>query len=123
MDSQQFLAEFGHIANAPGGVARLRELVLHLAVSGRLTNQLEEEDSSGFFAEIALKRERLGVDGEIRINRKIRIEKFLGDWQIPNNWQWCRFGELCSFSAGRTPSRKENKYWNTGELLICSMGR
>ena len=36
MDAQQFLAEFGHIANAPGGVARLRELVLHLAVSGDL---------------------------------------------------------------------------------------
>ncbi|MBK8115016.1 MAG: restriction endonuclease subunit S [Candidatus Accumulibacter sp.] len=121
MDAQQFLAEFGHIANAPGGVARLRELVLHLAVSGRLTNQFEEEDSSGFFAEIALKRERLGVDGEIRINRKIRIEKFLGDWQIPNNWQWCRFGELCSFSAGRTPSRKENKYWNTGEYPWLSI--
>lgn len=36
MDAQQFLAEFGHIANAPGGVERLRELVLHLAVSGNL---------------------------------------------------------------------------------------
>lgn len=121
MDAQQFLAEFGHIANAPGGVARLRELVLHLAVSGRLTNQLEGEDSSTFFAEIALKRERLGNDGEIRENRKVRNEKFLGDWQIPSNWQWCRFGELCSFSAGRTPSRKEGKYWNTGEYPWLSI--
>lgn len=32
MAAQRFLAEFGHIANAPGGVARLRELVFHLAV-------------------------------------------------------------------------------------------
>lgn len=39
MDAQQFLAEFGHIANAPGGVARLRELVLALAVQGRLVLQ------------------------------------------------------------------------------------
>ncbi|WP_283744730.1 restriction endonuclease subunit S [Sideroxydans sp. CL21] len=115
MDAQQFLAEFGHIANAPGGVAKLRELVLHFAVSGRLTNQLVGEDASLFLAEIALHREKLGNDGEIRINRKIRNENFLGSWQIPNNWQWCRFGELCNFSAGRTPPRKENKYWNTGE--------
>lgn len=27
MDAQQFLAEFGHIANAPGGITRLRELL------------------------------------------------------------------------------------------------
>ena len=57
----------------------------------------------------------LGNDGEIRINRRVRNEDFLGAWKIPSNWQWCRFGELCSFSAGRTPSRKESKYWNAGE--------
>lgn len=45
MDAQQFLAEFGHIANAPGGVARLREMVLALAVSGRLIEQAEINES------------------------------------------------------------------------------
>ncbi len=25
MDAQRFLAEFGHIANAPGGISKLRE--------------------------------------------------------------------------------------------------
>lgn len=38
MDAQQFLAEFGHIANAPGGVEKIRNLVLQLAVQGRLLN-------------------------------------------------------------------------------------
>lgn len=36
MDARQFLAEFGHIANAPGGVARLRDLVYSLASEGTL---------------------------------------------------------------------------------------
>ncbi len=36
MDAQQFLAEFGHIANAPGGVARLREMIRAFAVRGDL---------------------------------------------------------------------------------------
>ncbi len=36
MDDTQFLAEFGHIANSPGGVERLKELVLHLGVTGAL---------------------------------------------------------------------------------------
>ncbi len=46
MDAQQFLVEFGHIANAPGGVARLRELILALAVQGRLVEQLESAESA-----------------------------------------------------------------------------
>jgi type I restriction enzyme, S subunit len=36
MDAQIFLDNFGTIAEAPGGVQRLRELVLDLAVQGRL---------------------------------------------------------------------------------------
>lgn len=36
MDAQQFLAEFGHIARAPGGVQRIREMILLFGVSGRL---------------------------------------------------------------------------------------
>lgn len=114
MDAQQFLAEFGHIANAPGGVGKLRELVLHLAVSGKLTIQVVGEDAGDLFEEIKTKKSSLQSDGTIRVNRKIRSEKNQGGWQIPQNWLWCRFGELCSFSAGKTPSRKEGKYWQSG---------
>ena len=41
MDAKQFLAEFGHIANAPGGVMRLRELIFSLASDGRLLSDTE----------------------------------------------------------------------------------
>jgi len=42
MDAQRFLAEFGHIANAPGGVDRMRELVYELAGKGLLVTNGEE---------------------------------------------------------------------------------
>lgn len=115
MDAQQFLSEFGHVANAPGGVGKLRELVLHLAVSGKLTVQVVGEEAGDLFDDIKATQASLQSDGTIRVNRKIRSEKRQGGWQIPQNWLWCRFGELCSFSAGKTPSRKEGKYWNTGD--------
>ncbi|MEN5178416.1 restriction endonuclease subunit S [Comamonas testosteroni] len=115
MDAQQFLAEFGHIANSPGGVTRLRELVLHLAVSGRLGSHVAGESAADFLDEIQEVRTALQAEGAIRANRKVRSEKQLGPWEVPKNWIWCRFGELCHFSAGRTPSRKEGKYWNTGD--------
>lgn len=44
MDAQQFLAEFGHVANAPGGVTNLRNLILALAVQGRLVDQRASEE-------------------------------------------------------------------------------
>ena len=53
MDAQQFLAEFGHIANAPGGVGKLRELVLQLAITGTLTSQLDTDgDAHELLADI-----------------------------------------------------------------------
>jgi type I restriction enzyme, S subunit len=39
MDAQQFLAEFGIIANASGGVGRLRELILQLGISRKLVER------------------------------------------------------------------------------------
>lgn len=40
MDIQQFGVEFVHIANAPGGVEKLRLLVLQLAMQGKLLDQI-----------------------------------------------------------------------------------
>ena len=121
MDAQKFLAEFGHIANAPGGVGRLRELVLQLAISGKLTNQVIGEDAADFLDEIKATREALQADGAIRVNRKVRSEECHGGWPIPPNWIWCRLGELCNFVAGKTPSRKEAKYWNSGDYPWLSI--
>lgn len=43
MTPETFLKEFGAIANAPGGVQRLREMILQLAVMGKLVEQDAEE--------------------------------------------------------------------------------
>jgi len=115
MDAQQFLAEFGHIASAPEGIAQLRVLILNLAVSGKLTIQNDNEHSALLFEKIAIEHDRLLSKGNFKENKKLRNEEIKQPWPLPSNWQWTRFAELCSFSAGRTPSRKEGKYWNTGD--------
>ena len=38
MDVKQFIAEFGYIANAQGGVKRLRKMIYNLAITGDLIN-------------------------------------------------------------------------------------
>ena len=46
MNTATFMQNFGHLADAPGGVGKLRELVLDLAVRGKLVEQdsIEERD-------------------------------------------------------------------------------
>lgn len=89
MDAQQFLAEFGHFANAPGGVARLRELVLSLAFKGELCTP-SGESSNALLDDI--ERQRLDFNGETRKQRLTRqsntAEKSIGPYEIPKHWSW-----------------------------------
>ena len=39
MTVETFFANFGHLADAPNGVQKLRELILQLAVQGKLVPQ------------------------------------------------------------------------------------
>ena len=44
MDAKTFLENFGVIAEAPNGVVKLRELVLQLAVQGKLVEQNPKDE-------------------------------------------------------------------------------
>lgn len=89
MDARQFLAEFGHIANAPGGVAKLRELILSLAFKGELCPHSSESSDELLKA---IERQRLAFNGETRKQRLTRksdeTEKSGGPYEIPGHWSW-----------------------------------
>ena len=101
MDAQQFLAEFGHIANAPGGVQQLREMVYQLAITGTLTAQLDTDgDASELLAEIATLRDRL-----IRKKAYKRLPKLEAEVldipsaiELPATWCWTRLLDLGEIS-------------------------
>ena len=89
MDARQFLAEFRYIANAPGGVARLRELVLSLAFKGELCSP-SDETSNTLLDDI--ERQRLDFNGETRKQRLTRqsnaTTNAVGPYEIPKHWSW-----------------------------------
>jgi len=95
MDAQQFLAQFGHIANAPGGVRKLRELVLSLAFKGELCSPADEE-SNTLLDEI--ERQRLDFNGETRKQRITRQSNTransVGPYDIPKHWNWVSLSEV-----------------------------
>lgn len=115
MDAKHFLKEFWHIASAPNGVQRLREMVLRLAVSGKLTTQEATEDCTQLYDLMNENRNDLLERKVFSPLKKIRKVENRVPWEIPSNWQWERLGNLCYFSTGRTPARKEARYWSNGK--------
>lgn len=96
MNAQQFLAEFGHIANAPDGVARLRELIYQFAVTGRLIRQEEEDgDADGVLDNIARIRQQLISEKKYKRTPKLESALLIPPAiELPSNWRWSRLLDL-----------------------------
>ncbi|MGE6606180.1 restriction endonuclease subunit S [Halomonas sp. NPDC076908] len=118
MDAQQFLAEFGHIANAPGSVARLRELILHLAASGDLISVDNPIDASPLLESILRKkREHLETRKVIAAQEPVLRSNI----KIPAHWAACRLGDLAlTITGGGTPSKNNPSYW-AGDIPWASV--
>lgn len=89
---------FELMATAPGGVAKLRELILTLAVQGKLVPQDPNEEPAIELLRRIQKAKRQKDD----IARMVPSEEQL--FQLPAGWAWARFGdyvlELCTGPFG-----------------------
>ncbi|MBK8509378.1 MAG: hypothetical protein IPL51_12230 [Candidatus Competibacteraceae bacterium] len=97
MDAKQFLAEFGHIANAPGGVAKLRQMIYQLAVTGSLTpRSAEEKDANILLIEIGFARKRLIHENKYKRMLKLESEaiKLPSEIKLPESWCWTRLIDI-----------------------------
>lgn len=67
MNLETFFEKFELIAGAPGAIARMRGIILQLAVQGKLVPQDQaDEPANKLFDRIRNERERLIVEGLIR---------------------------------------------------------
>lgn len=96
MGAQQFLAEFGHIANAPGGIERMRELIYQFAVTGRLApQQAEEGDASLVLERVAEARQQLIREKRFKRTAKLESETLVAPGiALPESWRWSRLLDL-----------------------------
>lgn len=101
MDAQQFLTEFGHIANAPGGVQQLREMVYQLAITGTLTSQLDTDgDARELLAGISTLRDRLIREKAYKRLPKLEAEELdiPSAIELPATWCWTRLLDIGEIS-------------------------
>ncbi|CAH1207526.1 Type I restriction-modification system, specificity subunit S [Candidatus Nitrotoga sp. BS] len=130
MDTQQFLAEFGHIANAPNGIVQLRELVLCLAMQGKLIPQgPEESTSAALLATVEQDKARLISSGVIKSPKPLPgVGPSDISHALPSTWAWVRFGDIALHNSGKTLDSVRNSglprdyittsnlYWGRFEL-------
>ena len=99
MDAQQFLVEFGHIANAPGGVSKLRELILQLAISGRLTERVADDISALELIEANRISQKTLVAQKLlkRQPAPKLVTESDHPWVLPEGWTWTRLGSVTNY--------------------------
>lgn len=98
--------EFGHIASAPGGVHRLRQMIYNLAITGDLTQRsADDENAESLLREIKSAKARL-IDKKI-FKRSPRLENqplvAPISIRLPDSWCWSRLVDIGEIS----PKNKE----------------
>lgn len=99
---------------APDGIPKLRELILKLAMQGKLVPQNPNDSpASELLRSIEAEKKRLVKE------RKIKAPKTLPDvtasdepYSLPHGWQWVRLGAIGNIYNGNSinASEKESKY-------------
>jgi type I restriction enzyme, S subunit len=87
---------FDLIAQAPGGVARLRELILTLAAQGKLVPQdPSDEPASELLKKIRTEKDRLIAEGKIKRDKPLaEIADDEKPFELPQGWEWVRIPEI-----------------------------
>ncbi|MFM2217632.1 MAG: hypothetical protein RL240_1950 [Planctomycetota bacterium] len=113
MSNEWFFEKFALIADAPGAVARMRELVLLHAVQARLVPRNPNETPVSKLVEDLLEAKSVISKG-IK-NHKTDFAFSKDDalpFEIPTHWNWVRLCDIGQITGGHTPSKNNAKYWN-----------
>lgn len=90
------LSNLNLLATAPDGVAKLRELILTLAVQGKLVPQdPADEPASVLLQKIRAEKDRLIAEGKIKKDKPLAaIADEEKPFELPVGWEWVRIPEV-----------------------------
>ena len=95
------------------GIKKLRELILELAVHGKLVPQdANDEPASMLLGKIAKEKARLIKEGVIKNEKALLpIKNEEIPFDVPGEWVWQRLGEIGFTQTGGTPSKTNKDYF------------
>lgn len=104
------------LAGAPNGIKKLRELILELAVRGRLLEQNSSDEPACELLKIIAKEKTVLIENKtIRKGKPVPdIEQDEMQFKLPIGWEWVRLGQIGDWGAGATPARGNSSYYGGG---------
>jgi len=111
------------LAGAPNGIKKLRELILELAVRGKLVpRDPNDEPAIELLKRIAEEKTRLVAEEKIKKQKPLAV---IADrdksFPLPKGWAWVRLGDLTlTIMSGGTPSKNVPGYWG-GDIPWASV--
>ena len=115
MNHETFFENLELLADAPNGVQKLREMVLSLAVQGKLVPQNSEDESAAvLFEKINLEKDRLLRENKIKNKKQLPlIEPEELPFDLPNSWKWMRLGEVVDYNGALkvSPNKIPDDSW------------
>jgi type I restriction enzyme S subunit len=90
--------------DTPDGIKKLRELILTLAMQGKLVPQDPNDQPAGeLLKEIAAEKARLIKAGKLKPQKPLPpLNPKEIPYQLPSNWQWARLEDLCEMITDGT---------------------
>ncbi|MCU8063387.1 restriction endonuclease subunit S [Shewanella sp. SM55] len=94
------------------GIKKLRELILELAVRGKLVPQASREarnspnyePASVLLERIAAEKAQLVKEGKLKKQKPLlEIGEDEKPFELPNGWEWAFFGDICEIERGGSP--------------------
>ena len=118
---ETFFEKFELFADAPNAVAKMRELVLQLAVRGKLVEQNpDDEPAMRLLERIQNERSQL-ISGRVIKGQDIDpIEEDEALFSIPESWVWSRLGQIGDWGSGSTPMRENPDLYGGGITWLKS---
>jgi type I restriction enzyme S subunit len=100
------------------GIKKLRELILELAVRGKLVPQdANDEPASELLKRIQVEKAKLVAEGKIKKEKLLApITEDEKPFEIPEGWKWVRLNEIAEANTGY--AFKSNEYTNEGTFVL-----
>ena len=97
---------------------QLKQTILQEAIEGKLTAKWRAKNpdigtAKELLEQIKNEKEKLVKDKKIKLAKPLApINEDETPFDIPQNWEWCRLGDISFVGTGATPLTSEPKYYN-----------
>lgn len=116
MNRATFFEKFVLFADAPDGVARMRALVLQLAVTGKLVAQdTRDEPASSLLELMEAERARFIAAKKIKSRPTSPVESDEQPFDVPSTWAWARLSDV-GYELGQKVPNKRFTYIDVGGI-------